>query len=498
MQFAPSCFRLLFKAFVVLMCLSTGTAIAAEWNGTASISPSLTYTDNVCLTKDDKKGDFTGVALLTPAGSFSHKTRKSSFSASGSVQVNTLTDGDLRDNGCTGTQIENREKFFPNLSAKGSTVLIDDWLKVDVAGRADQNEITFGLPGGGDDLDRTGNTNTFYRYSIAPTLSHRLKNNARYNVRYGYDKVINTADTLSNSSRQIVRANLQSGESSQVSWNLLGKYTKVSYEDGFFNRISGQFQPRQDTELRSARLQLGYRISRRWQVNGSYGWEFNDIQTFNNADTDGQAWDIGVLWTPTRRTSVSLGSGDRFFGSTPRLNITHQRKRNTFSANYNKTITFRRDITTGGNNLVEGIGINASLGTESAILDERGTLSWSYGGRYASMSLNGSYSQQTRAIDGAKGVFKNVAFTYSPMLSQSYSVSATVAYDEDKPAGFVGLPNVQDFAGSRSWIYNVNFSKPINNRLSASITYQFTDRQSDTNFNEYQENRVIATLNINL
>ena len=114
------------------------------------------------------------------------------------------------------------------------------------------------------------------------------------------------------------------------------------------------------------------------------------------------------------------------------------------------------------------------------------------------MSLNGSYSQQTRAIDGAKGVFKNVAFTYSPMLSQSYSVSATVAYDEDKPAGFVGLPNVQDFAGSRSWIYNVNFSKPINNRLSASITYQFTDRQSDTNFNEYQENRVIATLNINL
>ena len=77
-------------------------------------------------------------------------------------------------------------------------------------------------------------------------------------------------------------------------------------------------------------------------------------------------------------------------------------------------------------------------------------------------------------------------------------MSGTIAYDEDEPIGFIGLPDVENFSSSRSWSYRVQFDKPLNNRLTMSLNYQFTDRQSDNEFNEYQENRVIATLNINL
>ena len=243
---------------------------------------------------------------------------------------------------------------------------------------------------------------------------------------------------------------------------------------------------------------MGYQIDRRWQINGSAGWEFNDIQTFRNANTDGSIWDLGIRWTPSRRTSVFVGTGDRFFGTTPRLNILHERKRSTFTAAYSKVITFQRDITTGGNNLIDGVDGSSSINSNSAILDERATLGYVYSGRRAVINVNGSYSEQTRADDGAQGIFKNVYVTVTPFLSQSYTVSGTIAYDEDEPIGFIGLPDVEDFSSSRSWVYSLQFSKPLNNRLSMSLNYQFTDRQSDNEFNEYQENRVIATLSINL
>ena len=74
------------------------------------------------------------------------------------------------------------------------------------------------------------------------------------------------------------------------------------------------------------------------------------------------------------------------------------------------------------------------------------------------INVNGSYSEQTRADDGAQGIFKNVYVTVTPFLSQSYTVSGTIAYDEDEPIGFIGLPDVEDFSSSRSWVYSLQFS----------------------------------------
>jgi len=495
-----------------------GGALAVNWNADASIAPSLAYTDNVCLTKDDKQGDWTAVGILTPSGSISHQSRKTRVNARGSVQINTLTDGELRDNGCSGEDLGDRQNFFPSISAAGSTVLIDQWLTVDATLRADQNEVTAALPGSGDDLNRNGNTNTFYRYSVSPTLRHRLKNKAFYTLRYSYDDQINTSDQVSDSSRHAVLTSLANGDESRVSWDLAGRYSRVEYNDDVFNRVTGQFLPRQDTELKSAGLTLGYQLDRRWQVNGRYGWEWNDFETYNNSNTGGGAWDIGVRWTPSARTRVDAGTGDRFFGKTPRLSISHQRKRSLFKASYRKFITFQRDINTSGNGFlygdtiedqlingfdqqqqfINGVPVNSSLNSNGPILDERATLGYTYTGRRATTNIFGSYSQQTRAEDGAEGDFTDVTASFSPKLSRTYTVTGSVTWGEDDPLGYRGVSNLQDFSKSETWYYMVQVGRPLNNRMSMSLNYQYTDRQSEDSFNAYQENRVIATLNISL
>ncbi len=71
---------------------------------------------------------------------------------------------------------------------------------------------------------------------------------------------------------------------------------KVQYSDPdllYVNNNNNRYVvPREDTELKSAGLNLGYQIDRRWQLNGTYGWEWNDYQTYNDADTGGQAWQL--------------------------------------------------------------------------------------------------------------------------------------------------------------------------------------------------------------
>ena len=106
-------------------CSLAGSALSLEWDGGITVAPSLIYTDNVCLTKDDKKDVFTGVARATPFGSVKAQTRRTKFSASGNISVNTLTNGDLRDDGCSGNDLEDRQRWFPSLSSSLNTVLLE-------------------------------------------------------------------------------------------------------------------------------------------------------------------------------------------------------------------------------------------------------------------------------------------------------------------------------------------------------------------------------------
>jgi uncharacterized protein (PEP-CTERM system associated) len=520
-----------------LLCVVVGWSLAdsalaaVSWDGRASVSPSIIYTDNVCLTKGDKKDDFTGVATVTPVGSVSAESSRTKFVAGGSVSVNTLTNGDLRDNGCTGNALDDRQKYFPSLHGKLTTELIGNWVKFDARLQVDQNDINSARRSSNDGLDRNGNANTYYRYSLSPYMSRRLASRSTYSLRYTFNQQLNSADSVSDSYRQSIITSLNGDQSSQLTWGLTGRGSRTSYSDDVVNITTGVAAPREDTELKSASLRLAYKIGRRWSVNGTAGWEWNDFQTASNSSTGGAAWDVGATWTPSPRTSVSVGSGDRFFGSTPRITFRHERKRSKFSGSYNKRITFQRDLSTqgigasdgsglfGGNDSfggaddqfgddgstfggvdesIEGFNTNSSITSNSAILDERFTLRYSYTGRPGRLNVRGSYSKQTRAEDGAQADFKDWEIVFTPNLSRKFSVVGSMGFREIVPAGFIGDSRSENFAESQNWYYTLSYNRSLNTRLGLNLQYRFTDRRSDDALNEYQENMVRATLRIGL
>jgi len=482
--------------------LAENTLAAANWDIAATVSPSIFYTDNVCLSDTNKEQqlDWAGIGLLTPSGSVSSEGSRASFNANGSVQFNTLTNGQLQDDECAGGFNNNREQFAPTLNAVGSAILIEDWVTVNANVTANQNEVSPFVGGNVDTLNRNGNTNTFYRYSVSPVVSRRLKNTAKYSVRYTYDEVINSQDAVNDSTSSAVAANLANDKASQISWNLLGNYRTVQYSDtDFVNINTGRVVPREDTELKSAGLQLGYQIDRRWQVNASTGWEWNDFQTYyKGADTGGSVWDFGARWTPSPRTTVGLGMTDRFYGQAPRVNISHTRKRSVFTASYNKSITFANDIRTQQDLLNPNFINNNAVNSNSPILDERLTLGYSYTGRRATLTVSGNRSEQTQADNGEQSTFQGLALSVSPQLSRTYTLSGTMAWNDSESATQFGVPNSRFAGSSENWITSVTVGRPINSRANMSLNYQFTDQQSDNSFGGYQENRVMATVNIRL
>jgi hypothetical protein len=484
---------------VVVACSLPAIGLAAEFTTSAAVAPSIAYTDNVCLSDKNKQDAWVG--LLTPSGSIKGEGNKADFNVRGSVQFNTLTDSQLRDDNCAGGSVGNREQFAPSVDARGTAILVDDWVKFNATGRANQNEASPFIGGGGDSLDGNGNTNTYYRYSLSPVLSRRLKDVATYNLRYTYDEVINTQDEVSDSTSDSWATNLQGGKSSQISWNLFGNYREVSYSDDDLvsnNNNNGNAQPRQDTELKSAGLELGYQINRDWQVNGTSGYEWNDYQTYNDEDTSGIIWDAGVRWTPSARTTVNAGIGERAFGTTPRLSVSHRHKRSTFSAEYSKSISFGRDILTQGNDFNQNVGNFSSLNSQSPIIDERFTAGYMYSGRRASVNFIGSHSNQTQEDNGLKSTFDNLALTYAPLVPRPYSLSGTVGWNNSDPRSEFDVPSADLSDSYEAWTTDVTLGRTLNNRMDVSLNYRYTDQQSDSSFNDYQENRVMATLNIRL
>lgn len=463
---------------------------AAEWSSRANIAPAVTYTDNVCLTKNNKKGDWIGT--LTPSGSIRAKGRNADLSLAGSVQLNSLTNSALNSKGCTGN-IDDRERFSPRLTGQLNTVVIDNWMNLNITARADQNAVTTRFPGGGDDLDRRGNTNTFYRYSVAPVINRKFKDLVKLNLRYSWDQQFNTDDRLRNSQRHNVNLSLANATQSRWSRSVEGRYTQVMFDENF-NGVT-----RDDNVLSSARVKIAYRFNRRWSMNGSYGREWNEFQTRFNRNRDGPTWATNVIWTPTSRTSVSIGTGDRFFGNTPRLDIQHRHKRSTFSLNYQKEIRFENDLRVEDLDGFDDNFLNPSILSNGPILDERLAAGWSYDAPRATIRINGNYSQQTRSEDGEESAFKNINMTISPRLSTRYNLSGAIAWNEDEPRGRINeLRELEDRPSSETWHTTISLSRSFNNRFSLSLSYRFTYRLGNSEFNEYQENRVTARLGISL
>jgi uncharacterized protein (PEP-CTERM system associated) len=461
------------------------TSSAADWTVSKGATAKLTFTDNSKLSEGGEESKVT--TSISPRISFAGKGARASVKFNGSFQIDDRGKGS--------------QSFNPRIQSDGNAELVEDLLFIDADFKASQFAINPFRSSGVESGSDSGNVTTTYSYSVSPYIKKRLKGYADFLARYTYDEVIHAEDNLGDSAAQTVNLSLDSGrEFSRVSWGLDGEARKVHAKEG------------DDSDFKSADANMGYRFNRKWSVNASAGREWNDF-TSVQSDDDGKRWDLHAIWTPSPRTTLDIGYGQRFFGSTPSLNFTHRSRRSSIKLGYSRVLTDNRSLIEAqvvrdvfGNiitdpNIIANPAIiannpflytqNFTIINDSVLVNER---------LDASYTLKGKRSTLGVAADHSKQIYQDIFFNgnqkqmgvkafYDRTLDGKTSANTDVSWRRS-----------ETFLGEEADIISlgVGLRRELGPKTNLSLNYRHTDRDSDTANDSYDENRVTLALDIEL
>ncbi len=467
---------------LILLCgiaLLPGVSSAAEWSVTKGVTTSLTLTDNTHLTEGGKKSEV--IASAAPKLTFTGKGARANVKFAGSVEID--------------DQGRGNDSINPRIQADADAELMEDLFYIDANARVSQYALNPYTSGGDDTTSDSGNVTTTYSYSISPYIKRRLKGYADLEARYTYDQLYHTSDQAAGSSAQSVALSLDSGKKFQrFSWGLKGDYRKVDAKSNA------------DSDNKSADASFGYRFDRSVMARASVGKEWNDYTT-TRSDTGGARWDAGLVWTPSPRTSLDIGYGERFFGSTPSFDFTHRSRRSTFNAKYSKELTDSRSlimeqelyylIDEFGNVVVDPVtgdplivARDVAVINDSTLVNERFNASYTLKGKRTTLKLKADHSKQIyQDVNDSGSKLMGLSIALDRQLDGKTSANTDVSWRRSETSG----GSQADTASVK-----VGLKRELGQKSNLRVNYRHTERDSDTAGDSYDENRVTVALDIDL
>jgi len=470
-------------AVSLVLTLSMG-ALGGEWAQKGSVTYSGVYTDNVGLRDKGKDGEF--INVVRPSFELIGKGRRAEMSLAAAFEFNDVGSG--------------ADAFNPRIKGDGKVEVLEDFFFIEGDVYSNQSMIDPFAAGGESSLNKTDNHTTTYDYSVSPYIVHRFGQTAEYQLRYTFDDQINKSDELSDSSHEIVLMTLKSGpEFGRISWGLTNEYNKTEFDgDG-----EGSLNQSGDNERLSSSVNIGYRLTEQWQVNGTLGKEWNNYQTYDDDDTDDQFWDVGVLWTPTRRTTFDVGYGKHFYSTTPRFKFTHKHRRSALSVSYARTLSDTRSERRNAEffSFLDALGDlvdpitgeplfltdNFTFQDQGVFINEKFDSEWTLKGKRTSLTLFLKESKQIREDVDSDAVFKSTGIRLKRDLSSVLSVTSRLSWDERE--------NRQANQADTTRFY-LSVDRELGPKTKLGIAYSFSDRDSELSSDNYKENRVSVSLTI--
>ena len=165
-------------------------------------------------------------------------------------------------------------------------------------------------------LNNTGNTTDERTLGIEPRWQQRLGGIAFGELRYLYEDQhfddetagdVGDDSDLDSNDRQRFTALVrnQDPDANRLDWGVRYQDAKINFDDG------------DTTEFERTQLDLGYAVTSRYEVVGSYGYENNDFEFDPSVDDpDDDFWDVGLIAQVGEFTSLEVRRGERFFGNT--------------------------------------------------------------------------------------------------------------------------------------------------------------------------------------
>lgn len=436
---------------------------AADWELSKSVSVSGIYTDNVRLDEQDKKGEF--ITFVTPSFSVQGKGGRANIDLSGSLRFNKGG--------------SNSGSVTPSLRGNGTVEMVPHRFFVEGSASIARTAINpFGRIGV-DDLNNTGNTTTSMQFSVSPYYEERIKGVGNLGARYQATGTLFSGSGGQQSTSHSFNVSLTSGpEFTHLNWGLLGSHRITAFENEGSNRTQT-----------STDATLGYRFNRQWAVDGLVGREWNDVPSTRN-NNGGLRWSLNTTWTPNLRTTVRIGYGDRYFGSTPTLDISYRRRNATLTASYSKVLTdANTELQTLAIDPVTGTVFPVAILNNDFFIDERFTGTLTLQGKRTTVDFSATHSRQAYQNRPERSELAKLGVSASRSLSGRVSLNTSLNwYQQDESTT----------QSAQIWQGRLGMSVKTGPKSSLSVSYSYNQRDDDTPGESYEENRVSATFTLSL
>ncbi len=452
------------SAFIVTGLSCVFSVQAAEWDSSKGVSVTLQeiYSDNPDHTSAGGGGQFFTQLRVTPNIALKGEGARASIDLTGSLAY-LAGDGSTR-------------SWNPRLSANGKAELLQDHVFIDASATIRESVID---PFGDitlDGLRDTGNTTIVYQYSFSPYFKTRVSDIGTLLARYNFTGTSHSEGGASGSTDNSFSINFDTdvgSSSSRFTWGISNDYRKSEYEgtDG--------------RDYISTDLNLGYRFNRRWRTNASLGREWNDYPS-NDSTIGGFRWTLNTTWTPNPRTSLRIGYGGRYFGSTPTLDLSYKSRRSTIRVDYSRIVTdANSELASLEVDPITGQVFPVAVLNNDVFIDERVTASYSLQGKRTNVTLSGTHSKQDYENTSQESELTRLGLNLSRSLSGRVSANAGLSWDQQDRAA-------ND--GAETWRASLGMSVKLGQRTSLNLNYTYNQRDDDQPSESYEENRASLAL----
>ncbi len=384
----------------------------------------------------------------------------------------------------TGTGDTDPETMSHRLRAQGEVEAIEDFffLGANAGARLVGRDATSGPV---DSINARSDGTQSYSVGLTPRFRHRLNKYADIVSDNEIDYVTydrngsdgNTDDSYSTRVHLGVRSGHAYGP---VNWRVDASHRTTEYEDS-------------DSENTTYSIGAGYRFNVNWEVNGSVGYEENDVDT-TRSDTDGVIWDVGATWTPNSRTSMSASYGQRYFGDTFSGQITHETRRTRFVVDLSRTVASRRtfelvdlglgffEVETGVFLPVNIIGIDE---TDEEFINTQLRGAMTMKGARTTVTVTGTVSKREYEITPIEEDAYGLTVSAKRQLSANYTATVNG-----------GFTHAEGSANSDSDTFDIGMSvsRRLTPRTSASVDVLYRERDASDADDSYDESRIGVSL----
>lgn len=387
----------------------------------------------------------------------------------------------------------NDDALFHQFFADGGLELLPERLFIDSRAGFTQRQLTRARAGS-DNLTRGANRGDVLTFRVSPVYTEQFGDLVNLRLRYSYNRVevMDSSVEDSSSDNNSLKLDFTSGTRfTRFGWGLSFSWSQTDFDDG------------SSTSLPTTDVLGRWNVTDRFSLFANLGYEEGNFDQGGTRDRqESVTWRVGARFTSGERTFMEAFFGDRVFGTTYGAVIRHRLR------NSQLLLDYREEITTVNQFEIDQTiprGVNATV-EEALIVDGEPVLFELetpdlQSGAFVSKRLTLGYTGQRRKTGWGLRVFHQERdFESSNRSERAQSIVGNLSWRVRPRTSVFATGSLQqsdsaDEDGEETlYLTRLGLQRQLGPRLSASVDYSFRELDASAGRDDYQENRVTATL----